>query len=330
MREAVGGVGRELDELEQLARRARAAARPSRPRWRHALGDDRRDRMRGSSEPNGSWKTICASLAERRAARRAERRARRARRSGPRRRVGSISRSISRASVLLPQPLSPTSASVSPGATSRSTSSTAESQLVGRPRHVARRPGSASSARARGAAAQPCERVRGCSSGAHGRPRSRSSAGCVSSQRSIAVRAARREAAGRAEAGRGRARARRSPAARLPRRRAPACCAAGPACRDGAGASKIVRAGPLSTISPAYMTATRSAISSTTPRSWVIRSTLIPSSSRSSTMQLEDLRLDRHVERRGRLVGDQQLGLEQRAPSRSSTRWRMPPENWCG
>ncbi len=45
--------------------------------------------------------------------------------------------------------------------------------------------------------------------------------------------------------------------------------------------------------------------------------------------QFEDLRLDGHVERRGRLVGDHQLGLEAIAIA-IITRWRMPPESSCG
>ena len=42
--------------------------------------------------------------------------------------------------------------------------------------------------------------------------------------------------------------------------------------------------------------------------------------------QLEDLRLDRDVERRGRLVGDQSFGLQASAIA-IITRWRMPPES---
>ena len=45
--------------------------------------------------------------------------------------------------------------------------------------------------------------------------------------------------------------------------------------------------------------------------------------------QFEHLRLDRHVERGGRLVGDQQLRPEASAMA-IMMRWRMPPENWCG
>ena len=54
---------------------------------------------------------------------------------------------------------------------------------------------------------------------------------------------------------------------------------------------------------------TRSAVSATTPMSWVMRISAMPVSSCRLGQQLEDLRLDRHVERRRRLVGDQELGL---------------------
>jgi hypothetical protein len=45
--------------------------------------------------------------------------------------------------------------------------------------------------------------------------------------------------------------------------------------------------------------------------------------------QIEDLRLDGDVERGGRLVGDQQRGLQASAMA-IITRWLMPPESWCG
>ncbi len=45
----------------------------------------------------------------------------------------------------------------------------------------------------------------------------------------------------------------------------------------------------------------------TTARSWVISNRPMPSSSTSPLQQVEDLRLGGHVERGGRLVGDQQL-----------------------
>ena len=46
--------------------------------------------------------------------------------------------------------------------------------------------------------------------------------------------------------------------------------------------------------------------------------------------QLDDLRLDRDVERRGRLVGDRSACGSAASASAITTRWRMPPENWCG
>ena len=80
---------------------------------------------------------------------------------------------------------------------------------------------------------------------------------------------------------------------------------------------------------PAYITATSSPISATTPRSWVIRMMAVPVSRLQLAHQVEDLRLDGDVERRGRLVGDQQCGSQASAMA-IITRWRMPPESWCG
>jgi hypothetical protein len=45
--------------------------------------------------------------------------------------------------------------------------------------------------------------------------------------------------------------------------------------------------------------------------------------------QLEDLRLDRDVERGRRLVGDEERGWQASAIA-IMTRWRMPPDSWCG
>jgi hypothetical protein len=81
-------------------------------------------RRRGLSEPNGSWKTICSC-------RRAERSARPPRptsSSSPSRTepaVGGCSCSSALPTVVLPQPDSPTSASVRPGEIARETPSTA-------------------------------------------------------------------------------------------------------------------------------------------------------------------------------------------------------------
>ena len=46
--------------------------------------------------------------------------------------------------------------------------------------------------------------------------------------------------------------------------------------------------------------------------------------------QLEHLRLDGDVERRGRLVGDQQLAARPASAMAIIARWRWPPESWCG
>ena len=57
------------------------------------------------------------------------------------------------------------------------------------------------------------------------------------------------------------------------------------------------------------MTTTSSATSATTPRSCVIMMIALPNSCCSRFISVEDLRLRRHVERRRRLVGDQQVGI---------------------
>ena len=67
---------------------------------------------------------------------------------------------------------------------------------------------------------------------------------------------------------------------------------------------------PCSTTRPCCITATRSAISATTPKSWVMNRTAVPLALLQVADQLQDLRLRRDVERGGRLVGDQQLRLE--------------------
>ena len=58
------------------------------------------------------------------------------------------------------------------------------------------------------------------------------------------------------------------------------------------------------------MTATRSHMWRTTDRSWAMKISVRPISRCSAAEQVEHLGLDRDVERRDRLVGDEQLGLE--------------------
>ena len=99
--------------------------------------------------------------------------------------------------------------------------------------------------------------------------------------------------------------------------------------RLGVGVRGVVEDGVdigRSTTRPRYITTTSSAISATTPRSWVTNSTESPNSA-CSQQKIEDIGLGGHIERRGRLVGDQQLGRQASAKA-MQTRWRMPPENW--
>lgn len=66
--------------------------------------------------------------------------------------------------------------------------------------------------------------------------------------------------------------------------------------------------GPDSTRTPSRITRTRSAIRETTARSWEDEQQRRPASRRCARRS-KDLRLHRHVERGGRLVGDEQVGL---------------------
>ena len=70
------------------------------------------------------------------------------------------------------------------------------------------------------------------------------------------------------------------------------------------------RTSASSTISPWYMTATRSARSATTPMLWVISTIAVPNSSRQRAQQVEDLGLHGDVEGGGRLVGDDHARVE--------------------
>ena len=69
---------------------------------------------------------------------------------------------------------------------------------------------------------------------------------------------------------------------------------------------KIVCTSPCSTILPPYITITRSHSSATMPRSCVIRIVAASRLRLHALQHLEHLRLDRHVERRRRLVRDQE------------------------
>ena len=75
---------------------------------------------------------------------------------------------------------------------------------------------------------------------------------------------------------------------------------------------------------------TSSATSAMTPRSWVMIRIAMPSRRCRSLQQVEDLRLDGDVERGGRLVGDQQRAARRRAPWRSSRAGACRPTGGAG
>ena len=108
-----------------------------------------------------------------------------------------------------------------------------------------------------------------------------------------------------------------NPGQPLDRARAAAGTTAGaPACTGCRGSARAARPVASSTISPAYMIAIRCAISSSSERSWVMKSTEKPSSRWSSLDLLQDLALHDHVERGRRLVHDDELGLERERHAR--------------
>ena len=174
----------------------------------------------------------------------------------------------------------------------------------------------------------------------NGRPRgcrpawARAAARITSHSPAHKARAARVEAAARRRVGRRRqvaaehdAAAR--PCAPAPDRR-PAPPTAAPRCTDGAGARRARSAVASSTILPRYITATRSHMWRTTDRSWAMKTIVRPRSRCSAAQQVEDLRLDRDVERRHRLVGDDRASGRSASARATPMRWRWPPENSCG
>ena len=85
----------------------------------------------------------------------------------------------------------------------------------------------------------------------------------------------------------------------------------------------------VSTIRPAYMTAMRSQVCATTPRSCVTRITLMPSRSLRSRMSF---RIWSWMVTSSAVVGSSASSSFGSLASAIAimTRWRMPPENWCG
>ena len=84
-----------------------------------------------------------------------------------------------------------------------------------------------------------------------------------------------------------------------------------------------------STTLPAYITATRSARPAMTPRSWVTMMTAMPSRCRRSSMSS---RICFWIVTSSAVVGSSAMSSlgSQASAIAIMTRWRMPPENWCG
>ena len=80
---------------------------------------------------------------------------------------------------------------------------------------------------------------------------------------------------------------------------------------------------------PAYMTATRSAVSAITPMSWVISMTAVP---RSRHSRFSSAMICAWIDTSSAVVGSSAISRSGSAhsASASTTRWRMPPENSCG
>ena len=268
--------------------------------------------------------------------------------------VGSSRRSMSRPSVLLPQPLSPTRPIVSPAphadghavhgaheAPAAPEPAGADREVLGDAlgRHEGARPGrrrppSGSTellARGRGLRRRLEEVLRAASRRhlrLHARQqRDEARPGATSASGGSSLRApldAQRRSGRRSGTRRQRARGR----APCPRWSAGAGCRwrlhgaarsrAGRACRGASGRANRSFTGALSTTRPAYMTTTCSAFSATTPE--VVRDE--QDAHRQPLLELaqelQDLRLDGHVERGGRLVGDAAASARTPAPSRSS------------
>ena len=221
-------------------------------------------------------------------------------------------RACARASVDLPQPDSPTTPRISPRRHSSETPSTARATvavLAGSARSGRATSISASRSSGRLLVAASC----GAGHSAHGAKwqAARLARRDLAQRRVLqaavgGVGAARAEAAALAAGRPGRAGRRGSaaPARASPpitgsessRRFVYGCC----------GAAKTSRTGPVSTIRPAYMTAIRSQVSASTPRSCGDQDQRQPELLAQVLEQLEDLRLHDDVERGRRLVGDHQ------------------------
>ena len=315
----------------QRAAAARASgARPGRPgrpapatRLAALVGSSRRDAAaaprRSRRAPSGAGRGWSTGPGRRSAPRRPRRRRSRAdaRRawSGRGRRRGSCPPSarsrptIMRATVVLPEPDSPTTASDRPGSTRER--HVVDGDQLGRTPCAGPRPRRATGSAMRTAAQRRRRQLLGAHAAHDAAPASAAARGRVARQRSCDVQAAGRNAqpAGASKADSGPAGDRGQALARWRR------CAAGPpasaAVYGCSGSSCSARSGCVSTICPAYMTAVRSQTALASSRSWVMNSSARPQLAAQLVEDRHHLGLGGHVERGGGLVGQEQPRLGQ-------------------
>ena len=236
--------------------------------------------------------------------------------------------------VLLPLPLSPTSATISRSPMTKLASSTACSVLRAERAADLEMPGEAACFEQRRAAvgqrpvtASPLARAAG--SGRAPRRR-RTAAGSVARSSGRSADGHRGPNRQPPAGGRGRADCPGCRSAARVGRGSTGTPRASPCCTGWAGVSKTARVAPTSTTCPAYITS--SAVGEVADERHVVGD----EDDRESELPLQVLDLHHQrtlrddVERRGRLVHDHQIRVRTAAPSRSSTRWRMPPLSWCG
>ena len=231
--------------------------------------------------------------------------------------VGRSSAITSRASVDLPEPDSPTTPRLRPASIVRLTPLSACTFGAGREQALARQRVVADQVRRPRAAAPFMRRLQLAAASAASRRRQRAWwPGPIVNRRRHGVAACgdgEAAALGERAAGRQvdqlghRAGDRRQPRARAPRR-AWAAPRTGPACRDAPCGRTPSPVGPLSTTLPPYITSIRATFCG--DHAQVVRDQQQRHAALGDQVgdQVEDLALDRHVQRRRRLVGDQQVG----------------------
>ena len=241
-----------------------------------------------------------------------------------------------RASVDLPEPDSPTTASVRPASSANETPASAFTVAGGRkaPREadvVAREAPGFERRRSR---ARPLQRgglrdavlerrVAERSAEARRRAAGRDAAAGVEREMRSAARTGSLRAGRTGPAPRRESRAGGAPSP------APAARRAARRCRDGADRRRDRACALASTCWPAYWTMTRSAVSATTPMSWVMRTSPMPVSRRSASSRS---RICAWMVTSSAVVGSSAIRSFGRQASAMAiiTRWLMPPESWWG